>query len=316
MHMAMDRSKKVVWVAISSNLAVACAKFFAAAASGSPAMMAEAVHSTVDSGNEVLLLWGIHRSKRPPDRLHPFGHGKSLYFYSLLVAVYIFGAGGGVTIFRGIREMMDPHPSSGSPTLSYVVLLIAALLDLYSWQVSYRELRRQKDGDESVFDEIVGSKDPTIFTVFLEDSAGLVGNGLAFLGVFLGHRYHNPYFDPAASILIGLVLAGVAFFMGRETGALLVGERTTRKRIGKMRQLIKADPAVEVVAHLNTMQLGPREALLIVEVQFQRGLGVKDVEEAIRRIEKSIRQQEPGMLRMSIQPALLNGEPKRRKDAA
>lgn len=316
MHMAMDRSKKVVWVAIFSNLAIACAKFFAAAVSGSSSMLAEAIHTSVDSGNEVLLLWGMHRSKRPPDRLHPFGHGKALYFYSLLVAVYIFGAGGGVTIYHGIREMMDPHLSSGSPTVSYVVLLIAAALDLYSWQVSYRELRRQKSRNESVFDEIVGSKDPTIFTVFLEDCAGLAGNAIAFLAVFLGHHFHNPYFDPAGSILIGVLLAGLAFFMGRETGALLIGERTTRKRIGKVRQLITADPTVEAVGLLNTMQLGPNEALLIVEVQFQRGLNVAEVEKAIHRIEKTIRQKEPTMLRMSIQPALLSDDATKRKDAA
>jgi cation diffusion facilitator family transporter len=313
--MAMNRTKRVVFVAIFSNLAIACCKFIAAAISGSPAMLAEGIHSSVDTGNELLLLFGIHRSRRPPDRLHPFGHGKSLYFYSLLVAVYIFGAGGAVTIFRGIHELQHPKMDT-SPGLNYAVLAIAALLDLYSWRISYLELRRQKNPHESVFEEIVGSKDPTVFTIFLEDSAGLVGTAIAFLGIFLGQLFHNPYFDPAASVVIGLVLAAMAFFMGRESGALLVGERTTRERIGRIRQLITADPAVDAVGELHTMQLGPREALLVVQVKFGRGIRVEELERIIHRITKTIQGQEPTMVSISIQPALLSAQSRARKDAA
>jgi cation diffusion facilitator family transporter len=303
--MAENKSKKVVYVAIFSNLAIACCKFGAASISGSPAMLAEAVHSTVDTGNELLLLFGMHRSKRPPDRLHPFGHGKSLYFYSLLVAVYIFAAGGGFTIYRGIQQIRAPQLET-SHGLNYVVLAIAAALDLYSWRISYIELKRQKSPDESVLEEIVGSKDPTVFTVFLEDSVGVVGTAIAFLGIFLGQVFHNPYMDPAASILIGLLLAAVAVFMGRETGALLVGERTTRARIQKMREVIEADEAVELVGELHTMQLGPQEALLIVEVKFRGDLKVSELEAVIQRITRAVRRQEPTMVSMSIQPTKLS----------
>ena len=199
-------SKKVIYAAIIANLAIAGIKYVAATFTKSSAMMAEAVHSTVDTGNELLLLVGMQRSIRPADKLHPYGHGKALYFYSLLVAVYIFSLGGGLAVYRGISRMQ--HPSLPENVgWNYAVLAMAAVFEFYSWRVSYRELLRRKDPDESLFVEIVGSKDPTVFTVFLEDSAGLIGTVLAFLGIFLGATFHNPYLDPVASILIGTLLA-------------------------------------------------------------------------------------------------------------
>jgi cation diffusion facilitator family transporter len=264
-------------------------------------MMAEAVHSTVDTGNELLLLLGIKRSARPADPLHPFGHGKVLYFYSLLVAVYIFALGGGLAVHQGVSRIRHPVLPE-NVGWNYVVLAGAAAFEYYSWRISYRELRRRKDPDESILDEIIGSKDPTIFTVFLEDSAGLIGTVLAFLGILLATTLNNPYLDPAASILIGLLLAFVAVLLGRETGALLVGERTHRARIRKMKQIITDDPAVEAVGNLLTMQMGPQRALLTVEIRFQRTLDVQQVEAAIHRIKERIRLEEPAMERIFIDP--------------
>jgi len=191
-------SRKVIYAAIVANLAIAASKFVAAAFTRSSAMLAEAVHSTVDTGNELLLLLGMKRSRRPAEPLHPFGHGKALYFYSLLVAVYIFGAGALLAVYQGISRLRHPEPPLHLGW-NYLVLALSAAFELYSWRISYRELRRQKDPDESTWDEIIGSKDPTIFTVFLEDSAGFVGTVLAFLGLFLGQTLHSRYFDPAAS---------------------------------------------------------------------------------------------------------------------
>ena len=178
-----NASKKVVYVAIVANLAIAVFKYVAAAITGSPAMLAEAFHSTADTGNEFLMLLGMKRSLRPADTLHPFGHGKVLYFYSLLVAVYIFGIGGGFAIYQGISHLGHPE-SSAYVGWNYVVLIFGATFDLYSWRISYRELLSRKDSDESVWNEIIGSKDPSVFTVFLEDSASLLGTALAFLGIF------------------------------------------------------------------------------------------------------------------------------------
>jgi cation diffusion facilitator family transporter len=172
--MAARESKKVLYAAIIANLAIAIGKYAAGALTGSSAMLAEAFHSTADTGNELLLLFGMKRSARPPDELHPYGHGKALYFYSLLVAVYIFGIGGGLSVHHGITHLRNPQLPD-HPGWNYAVLAFASVFEAYSWIVSYRELQSRKDPDESTWDEIIGSKDPTIFTVFLEDTAGLVG---------------------------------------------------------------------------------------------------------------------------------------------
>jgi cation diffusion facilitator family transporter len=298
--MPTRESKGVIYAAIFANIAIAICKFSAAAVTGSSAMLAEAFHSTADSGNELLLLWGIKRSARPPDAVHPYGYGKALYFYSLLVAVYIFGVGGGLALHEGISHLKHPEIPS-HPGWNYAVLALAAVFDFYSWRISYRELRARKDPNESTWDEIKGGKDPTIFTVFLEDSAGLLGVLLAFLAIFLGRQFNNPYLDPIASIVIGLVLAVLAVFLGRESGALLVGERTNRARIASLKEIICADPAVEQVGDLLTMQLGPEEVLLTVNIQFRRKLTLEQLESAIERIEARIRREQPSVQRIFIE---------------
>ena len=298
--MATRESKVVIYAAIFANIAIAGCKFAAAAVTSSSAMLAEAFHSTADTGNELLLLWGIKRSARPPDALHPYGYGKALYFYSLLVAVYIFGVGGGLALHEGISHLKHPEIPT-HPGWNYAVLALAAVFDFYSWRISYRELRARKDPNESTWDEIIGGKDPTVFTVFLEDSAGLLGVLLAFLAIFLGRQFNNPYLDPIASIVIGLVLAVLAVFLGRESGALLVGERTNRARIASLKEIICADPAVEEVGDLLTMQLGPEEVLLTVNIQFRRKLTLEQLESAIERIEARIRREQPSVQRIFIE---------------
>ena len=298
--MATRESKGVIYAAIFANIAIAVCKFAAAAVTSSSAMLAEAFHSTADTGNELLLLWGIKRSARPPDALHPYGYGKALYFYSLLVAVYIFGVGGGLALHEGISHLKHPEIPT-HPGWNYAVLALAAVFDFYSWRISYRELRARKDPNESTWDEIIGGKDPTVFTVFLEDSAGLLGVLLAFLAIFLGRQFNNPYLDPIASIVIGLVLAVLAVFLGRESGALLVGERTNRARIASLKEIICADPAVEQVGDLLTMQLGPEEVLLTVNIQFRRKLTLEQLESAIERIEARIRREQPSVQRIFIE---------------
>jgi len=308
--MAIQESKKVIYAAIATNIAIAICKYAAAAFTGSSAMLAEAFHSTADSGNELLLLVGIKRSSRPPDALHPYGHGKALYFYSLLVAVYIFGIGGGLSVYEGISHLRNPQLPE-RPMWNYGVLALAVICDFYSWVVSYRELRSRKDPEESTWQEIIGSKDPTVFTVFLEDCAGLIGAFLAFLGIFLGRVFDNPYFDPAASILIGLLLAALAILLGRESGALLIGERTNRRRIDRVRKIITLDSSVDRVGQLFTMQLGPSQVLLTVNIQFRRDLDIQQLEAAIDRIEVRIREKEP-----MIQHIFLEAESFRRTSSA
>ena len=291
--MATRESKTVLYAAIFANVAIAICKFVAAALTHSSDMLA-------DTGNELLLLWGMKRSARPPDALHPYGHGKVLYFYSLLVAVYIFGVGGGLAVHEGIAHLKHPQIPT-HPAWNYAVLALSAAFDFYSWRISYRELRSRKDPDESIWDEIIGGKDPTVFTVFLEDSAGLLGVVLAFLAIFLGRQFNNAYLDPLASIAIGSVLAVIAIFLGRESGALLVGERTSRARIKRLRDIITADPAVDKVGDLLTMQLGPDQVLLNVDIQFRGKLNLQELELAIDRIEARIRQEQPSVQRIFIE---------------
>lgn len=309
-----DSSKRVIYAAIASNLAIAIFKYLAAGFTGSSAMLAEAFHSTADTGNELLLLFGIKRSARPPDPLHPFGHGKVLYFYSLLVAVYIFGIGGVLAMRQGISRIRHPQEFTHIGW-NYGVLALAFASEFYSWRVSYKELVSRKDPEESTWDEIIGSKDPTVFTVFLEDSAGLMGAFLAFLGIFIGHVFHRSFFDPLASILIGLLLTAVAVLLGRESGALLVGERTNRAIIRRLRKTICDDSSVENVGDLLTMQLGPDQVLLNVDIRFRRGLAVQELELAIDRIEKSIRRKEPSVGRIFIEVDSLRSASESREQA-
>ncbi len=298
---AANSSSKIVYIAVGANCAIAVSKYAAAFFTGSSAMLSEAVHSTIDVGNELLLLLGMKRSARPPDALHPFGHGKVLYFYSLLVAVYIFALGGGFAVYQGISRLRHPHPST-NVLWDYLVLGIAAAFEFYSWWVSGRELQARKDPEESIWEEIVASKDPTVFTVFLEDSAGLAGEFLAFLGIFLAQVLHMPRIDGVASILIGVLLASVAVFLVRESGALLVGERTSRKKIRRIREVIQSDPAVEDVGELLTMQLGPEQVLVAVDIKFRAGQSIRELEAAVDRLEAKIREKESTVKRIYIEP--------------
>ena len=298
--MASRGSKKVVRVAIFANLAIAGCKYVAAAFTHSPVMLAEAFHSTADTGNELLLLLGMKRSAHPPDALHPFGYGKALYFYSLLVAVYIFGVGGGLALYQGISHLLHPVPTTGLGW-NYAVLALGAVFDYCSWRISCRELFSRRNPEDSTWDVIVNSKDPTIFTVFLEDSAALVGTFLAFLAILLGQILHIPYLDPLASIVIGVLLGAVAILLGRESGALLVGERTSRSSIKRVSKIINDDPAVERVGELLTMQLGPDQVLLAVNIKFRPGLNVQELESSIDRIEGQIYRVEPAITRIFLE---------------
>jgi cation diffusion facilitator family transporter len=300
-----SRSEKVVSVGLFANVAIAVCKYVAGIVTRSPAMMSEAFHSTADVGNELLLLLGMRRSRRPPDALHPFGHGKLLYFYSLLVAVYIFAVGGGLAFYEGILRLRHLAPSAHL-TWNYCVLALAAVLDFYYWIFYYSELLARKDPEESTWDEIVGSKDPSVFTVFLEDSAGLIGVALAFLGIFLGQIFHNVYFDPIASLLIGLLLTAVALLLGRETGALLTGERTNRSRLKKIREILASDPAVERVGELLSMQLGADQVLVTVKLKFHSTLSVKEVESIIARLSQRVQRLDSATVQIFIEPSSMD----------
>jgi cation diffusion facilitator family transporter len=282
-----DGSRKVIYAAIIANLGIAVAKFVVAALSGSAAMLAEGIHSAVDTGNELLLLVGEKMAARMPDQHHPFGYGKAVYFWALLVALSVFSLGGGLSIYHGVQSLRHPEPI-GDPSWNYTVLAVAAVFEAYSWNVSRRELNRFRRPGASLWQAVRASKDASVFTVFIEDSAALLGLLVAALGIGLGQLFDSPVFDPAASIVIGLLLIGAAFTLGRETGALLVGESMGQEQTRRLHDIFKNDPNIDRVIKLLTMQLGPDEVLLAAAVQFNRGMRIDEVEHAIEQLERKV----------------------------
>jgi cation diffusion facilitator family transporter len=297
--MEKHSSKRAIVAAIGGNLAIATTKFVAAAFSGSSAMLSEGIHSLVDTRNGLLLLLGIRLSQRPADARHPFGHGKELYFWTLIVAILIFAIGGGMSMYEGITHLSHPNPLE-NPVWSYVVLGLAVVFEGYSWSVALREFRAVQRG-QKLWQAVHTSKDPTIFTMLFEDSAALLGLSVALVGVYLGHQLRNPYVDGVASIIIGVILAGVAVLLAAETRGLLVGESAATQAVADIRALAENDPAVERVGPPLTMHLGPHEVLLNLEIQFRRGLSAAEVEAAVDRVESAIRSRHPDVKRIFVE---------------
>lgn len=305
-------SKTAVLAAIVGNLFIAIIKFTAAAITGSSAMISEGIHSLVDTGNGGLLLHGMKRARIPADEGHPFGHGKALYFWTLVVSVSIFGIGGGMSLYEGISHIRHVAPGAqlSDPTVNYIVLAIAMVIEGWSFSVAMREFNRAK-GDQKSWEYIRGAKDPSTFTIVLEDSAAMAGLVFAFLGVFLGHLLNNPYLDGAASVIIGLLLMGVAFVLAFETKGLLLGEGVDARTLADMRARIMADPAISAVGDILTMYMGPYDLLVNLSVSFVPGTTVEETHEAIRRIEADLVSAYPECKRVYIEAESLRPPPER-----
>lgn len=288
---AAGGSKKVIYAAIVGNLAIAVIKFVAAAITGSSAMLSEGVHSFVDTGNGLLLLWGIRQSRKPADQAHPFGYGKELYFWTLIVAVLIFAVGGGVSLYEGLNRLRHPEPLH-DPTWNYVVIGLAMLFEGATWIVAFREFRKVK-GDVGYWASIHASKDPPTFTVLFEDTAALLGLFAAFLGIALAHALNMPMLDGVASIVIGTILAAVAILLVYESKGLLIGEGVLPQTLASIRNLTESDPAVARLGRALTQHFGPDDVLLTMEIQFQPDLSAAAVASAIDRLDRTIRSLHP-----------------------
>jgi cation diffusion facilitator family transporter len=313
--MAHTESRKVVIAAITGNLLIAVVKFVAAALTGSSAMISEGIHSLVDTGNGGLLLHGMSEARKPADRAHPFGYGMALYFWTLVVSVSIFGIGGGLSLYEGVSHIRHVAPDvlASNPAPNYIVLGIAAVIEGWSFSVAAREFRRLKGG-MSAWRFIRKTKDPSTFAVVLEDSAALLGLIFAFLGVFLGHLFKNPYLDGAASVAIGLLLISVALVLAFETKSLLLGEGVDARTLADIRKRVESEPLVECTAEILTMYIGPENLLLNLGVRFKKGITAEQMHEAIHRIEKNIQGSYPQSMRVYIEaeslPAKDTGPPK------
>lgn len=289
--MAHLESKKVIFAAVAANLAIAAVKLVAATLTGSAAMLSESIHSLVDTADGVLLWYGTRRSLRGPDERHPFGHGQELYFWTVMVAVLIFGVGGVMSFYEGIHHWRHPRPLEHM-AVNYVVLGVAALLEGMSWVVAARSFAAAK-GARGVWQTIRGTKDPTVFAILLEDSAALAGLVLAFLGLWLGQLWHEPRLDAAASLAIGATLMIVSLILARESLGLLTGESASGRTVASIRALVAADPAVEHVGRILTAHFGPRRVLLNLEVQLRSDPTLSDVRAVLQRLQQMIRDKHP-----------------------
>ncbi len=291
-------SRSAIFAAIAGNLAIAATKLIAAFFTGSSAMLSEGIHSLVDTGNGGLLLLGLRKSQKPADANHPFGHGKELYFWSLVVAILIFALGGGMSVYEGVTHLS--HAQLHDPTWNYVVLGFAIVFESFSFYFAYKAFRKEMSG-QGVFKTIRASKDPTTFTVLFEDTAALLGLIVALLGIFLGHQLNNPYLDGVASIVIGVILAVVAGFLAYESKGLLIGEGVDPAVLASIRSIAGADAAVEEVRKSLTMHFSPNDVLLTLDIRFKKDLTAEEIATGVERLEKKIRDQHPEIQHIFIE---------------
>jgi cation diffusion facilitator family transporter len=262
------RDNIVLYGALFANVGIAIAKFVAAAISGSSSMLTEGVHSLVDSGNQILLLYGQAKARRPADVTHPFGYGRELYFWAFVVAILIFAVGAGVSIYEGWLHIAEPE-ALRDPTINYVVLAIAALLEGSSWAIAVREFNAKR-GSSSWWLSVRRSKDPAGFLVLFEDSAALIGLGIAGVGVWASHHFADPRIDGVASIVIGLILAGVAMLLAREAKGLLIGESADPAIISALWAILDQRPQISAVNHVRTIHTAPDAVFVAIRAIFDQ----------------------------------------------
>ncbi|MBW2503249.1 MAG: cation transporter [Deltaproteobacteria bacterium] len=292
-------SKKVILAALVGNTLVALTKFAAAAVTGSSAMLAEGVHSLVDTGNQILLLIGLRKAQKKADAKFPFGYGKEVYFWSFVVAILIFAVGSGVSIYEGIHQLVFPSPIK-NPLVNYVVLLLALLFEGAALYFALTEFTRAK-GKWGYFEAVCKGKDPTLFVVLFEDSAAMLGLLVAFFGVLLTHLTGNLFFDGAASILIGFILGGTAIWLAYETKGLLIGESADPRAVNAIRSLLEATPDIEHVNEVLTLHMGPEYILVNLSVDFADRLSALDIETCIKRLDLEIKSNNPIVKRVFIE---------------
>jgi cation diffusion facilitator family transporter len=297
---AVQGSKKTVYVALAGNLVIAAAKFGAAWFTGSSAMLSEGVHSLVDCGNEVLLLYGMRRAARPADLDHQFGHGREVYFWSFVVALLFFALGAGVSFYEGVQHLLHPEEIRNFP-VTYAVLLVSMLCEGISLRVAVKEFAQQK-GDLGYVEAIRRSKNPATFTVLLEDSAALSGLSVALIGILGAQLLGLPELDGVASLGISLILGTMAAFLAIETKGLLLGEQASPHLEAAILRVAAADPAVETANGVFTVHIGPDQIVAELSVAFEREADAAEIERAVERIETEIRAEHPEIAMLFVKP--------------
>ena len=297
---AQAAKRNIVYVALAGNTAIAASKLVAAWFTGSSAMLSEGVHSLVDSINELLLLYGLHRAARHPDRNHPLGYGRELYFWSFIVALLVFALGAGVSLYEGIAHLLAPEPMQ-HPFINYIVLGLSFVFEGASWRIAMKEFRVAK-GDLGYFEAFRRSKDPTTFTVLFEDTAALLGLLIAFVGVLGAHLLRMPQLDGIASISIAVVLAVSSMFLARETKALLIGESALPQVRDSILKIAGVDPAIRKANGVLTVQMGPDQVVAALSAEFEDRLTTPEIEACVDRIEAAIKTAHPEITTLFVKP--------------
>ncbi|MFD1095923.1 cation diffusion facilitator family transporter [Salegentibacter chungangensis] len=293
-------SKIAIYGAIGANTLIAISKFTASFFTGSSAMLAEGIHSLVDTGNGLLLLLGIKRSKQEPDDLHPFGYGKEVYFWSFVVSILIFALGGGFAIYEGVHALQDPHVIE-DPTWNYVVLSAALVFEGIALYLALKTFNKAREKSGNIITNIVKSKDAATFAVIIEDTAAVIGLAIALLGVFLSQQLQNPYLDGAASVLIGILLISVATFLARESKGLLLGESARPEVIASVENILKKNINVSDWAVPQTMHFGPDSILMVIDVDLANELSLDQAEKTMESLRIEINHKHPKITQVFIQ---------------
>jgi cation diffusion facilitator family transporter len=297
--MSADNNRTLL-IAFAANLGIAASKFVAAAITGSSAMLTEGVHSVVDSANQLLLIWGRRQSRKPADRQHPFGYGRELYFWSFVVAVLVFALGAGVSVYEGVVHIMAPEPAV-SPLIAYAVLLFAFLLEGGSTFAAFRDFRLAK-GALGWFEAVRQSKDPPAFIVLLENGAAMAGILAAAAGLALSQASGNPFFDGAASVVIGLILGVTALLLAVESKALLIGEAADPALIDSIHAAASRKAGIVGVGHVLTVHSAPDQVTVVMSADFDDAITAGDVERIIAEIEAEVEALWPTVKRLYIRP--------------
>jgi cation diffusion facilitator family transporter len=293
-------SKSVIYAALAGNVMVAVCKFVAAAWTGSAAMLAEAIHSLVDTGNEVLLLYGLRRARTAPTAERPFGFGREVYFWSFIVALLIFAIGGGVAILEGSLRILNPRPIK-DVYISYIVIALAFMFEGASWWFAVRKIGGSKAAG-GYLNEFRRSKDPTSFMVLFEDSAALLGLLIAFAGISASSALGAPVLDGVASVIIGLILTVTAVLLANETKSLLIGEPANEEVVESISRLAQLDTDVTSVNAVLTAQLAPDQIVALLSVEFDDKLTTSALETKVAEMEERIRAAHSDVVTLFIKP--------------
>ena len=310
----MSESRKVVYAALVGNAAIAVAKFIAAGFSGSSAMLSEGVHSLVDTSNQLLLLYGMRRSSKPADRQHPFGYGRELYFWAFIVALLVFALGAGISFYEGIVHIRRPEPATHLGW-NYGVLGVSMVFEGVTWVIALREFRRSK-GAMGYFEAFRKSKDPTTFTVLIEDSAALLGLLFAFAGIAAASYFDLPMLDGVASLGIGALLTVAAVMLAKETKALLIGESADRDLSAGVLRIAESDSAVRRANGVLTVHMGPEEIVAGLSIEFKDHVTAPEIEACVERIEARLKAQTPEIIALFVKPQKTDRWTARRKALA